>query len=595
MVANPVGCHLSDLPFKDANDWSQLHRFLGQICDAPHEHDHTRTFMLHLAAQNRNVLFSMTATLIDAAESEPAIVLTGRQVDANLAGLLTAHENAVAEPSTDEDNGPGEFPTLRSVSHSGSIYGDDDDNRRGSDVSSLTMATLNTPSSASVSSCCTLRRPERRDLSDLVDCAHTSSSAASTYSEVSEMCSFAPTEHGDRTTIAAAPASRANGSPRSPPFRGGANPLMLAWLRIDDLVLCGTLLTTPLHNNATSREMVFSVRDDARVTEHAGDVLRAPPGHGCAKFRFVRAVGENYLRVHVCPLDDRATGVKLCDFVALAPGGGGGGDDDDDDDDGVGAERSDSGCAVGGCGGDGRGVLATGVLEVDEQGRLVRWIVSPIPEQLDTTELGEEPSVTRSSQQGCAHLAGLSGLPFDRLWLSLPTEIIQYWDSVSNTPRVEEHGDTFLVKGSAVSDAALEDARAAVRAYLELKAKVRARRDESASDGGADAVVCGHLLACARAHMNDIHALREFKHGVRERQLSIELLGFGLRGVRSVTFERQCARLRLLLIARTDDGSWLQRLGVDTLAAVIAFLVPWRVHLRSGGGRSLKKGADGAA
>ena len=586
MVANPVGCHLSDLPFKDATDWSQLHRFLGQICDAPHEHDHTRTFMLHLAAQNRHVLFNMTATLIDAAGSESAIVLTGRQIDANLAGLLTAHENAVAESSTDEDNGPGEFLTLRSVSHSSSIYGDDDDNRRGSDVSSPMMATWNLPSSASVSSCCTLHRPQRRNLSDLVDCAPTSFSTASTYSEVSEMCSFAPTEHGDRTTIAAAPASRTNGSPRSPPFRGGATPLMLAWLRIDDLVLCGTLLTTPLHNNATSREMVFSVRDDVRVTEHAGDVLRAPSGHGCAKFRFARAVGENYLRVHVCLLDDRATGVKLCDFVALAPGGGG----NVDDDDGAGVERPDSGCAVGGCGGDGRGVLATGVLEVDEQGRLVRWIVSPIPEQLDTTELGEEPSVTRSSQQGCAHLAGLSGLPFDRLWLSLPTEIISDWDSVSNTPRVEEHGDTFLVKGSAVSDAALEDARAAVRAYLELKAKARARRAESGSDFD-----CARLLACARAHMKDIHALREFKHGVRERQLSIELLGFGLRGVRSVAFERQCARLRLLLIARTDDGSWLQRLGGDTLAAVIAFLVPWRVHLRSGGGRSLKKVADGAA
>ena len=236
-------------------------------------------------------------------------------------------------------------------------------------------------------------------------------------------------------------------------------------------------------------------------------------------------------------------------------------------------------------------MLATGVLEVDEQGRLVRWIVSPIPEQLDTTELGKEPSVTRSSQQGCAHLAGLSGLPFDRLWLSLPTEIIQYWDSVSNTPRVEERGDTFLVKGSAVSDAALEDARAAVRAYLELKAKARARRAESLSDS----TIYAHLLACARAHMNDTHALREFKHGVRERQLSIELLGFGLRGVRSVAFERQYARLRLLLIVRTDDDSWLQRLGDDTLAAVIAFLVPWRVHLRSGGERSLKKGADSAA
>jgi hypothetical protein len=143
MVTNPVGCRLSDLPFKDANDWSRLHRFLGQICDAPHQHDHTRTFMLHLAAQNRHVLFEMTATLIHGTDIEPLVVLTGRQVDANLAGLLMARENTAAESSsTNEDSGPGE-----SVSQSGSIYGDDADNY-ASDVSSLTTTTLNPPSSA---------------------------------------------------------------------------------------------------------------------------------------------------------------------------------------------------------------------------------------------------------------------------------------------------------------------------------------------------------------------------------------------------------------------------------------------------------------
>ena len=148
MVTNPVGCRLSDLPFKDANDWSRLHRFLGQICDAPHDHDHTRTFMLHLAAQNRHVLFEMTATLIHGTDIGPLVVLTGRQVDANLAGLLRARENTAAESSsTNEDSGPGEYPTLRSVSESGSIYGDDADNC-ASDVSSLTTTTLNPPSSA---------------------------------------------------------------------------------------------------------------------------------------------------------------------------------------------------------------------------------------------------------------------------------------------------------------------------------------------------------------------------------------------------------------------------------------------------------------
>ena len=160
MVVNPVGCRLSDLPFKDANDGSQLNRFLGQICDAPHEHDHTRTFMLHLAAQNRDVLFEMTATLIHA-ESGPVIVLTGRQVDANLAGLLMARKNVSVESSTNEDNDPGELPMLRSVSQSGSmdndpgelptlrsvsqsssIYGDGNDNAFDGNASWATMPTV---------------------------------------------------------------------------------------------------------------------------------------------------------------------------------------------------------------------------------------------------------------------------------------------------------------------------------------------------------------------------------------------------------------------------------------------------------------------
>jgi hypothetical protein len=164
MIVNPVGCRLSDLPFKDANDCPRLYRFFEQICDAPAEHDHTRTFMLHLAAQNRHVLLELTAALVHAAESDPHVVLTGRQIDSNLAGLLMAR--SVAALSHDGDNGPSAFPTLRSVSQSGSNYGDDEDSRAaldddvssvtmslpsfmgGSSISSLTTSTLNPPLAA---------------------------------------------------------------------------------------------------------------------------------------------------------------------------------------------------------------------------------------------------------------------------------------------------------------------------------------------------------------------------------------------------------------------------------------------------------------
>ena len=143
MVVNPVGCRLSDLPFKDANDCPRLYRFFEQICDAPAEHDHTRTFMLHLAAQNRNVLLELTAALVHAAESGPHVALTGRQIDSNLAGLLMARSvAALSHDANDEDNGPSASSTLRPVSQSGSIYdGDEEDNRAAfdDDVSSVTM------------------------------------------------------------------------------------------------------------------------------------------------------------------------------------------------------------------------------------------------------------------------------------------------------------------------------------------------------------------------------------------------------------------------------------------------------------------------
>ena len=187
------------------------------------------------------------------------------------------------------------------------------------------------------------------------------------------------------------------------------------------------------------------------------------------------------------------------------------------------------------------------------------------------------------ASRGTAHLAGLSGLPFDRLWLALPIEIVSDWESRhenratphADAPPVEMHSDLFLVKGSAVSDAALSDARAVVRAYLELK--VRVRRGEGGPGGGEDEEGA-RLLARARGRMWDLDALRKLRHGARERRLSQQLLGYGQRGVRSVAFPRQYARLRLLLLAgRGDAGSPLQAVGGDALALVAGFLVPWRV------------------
>ena len=56
---HPVGKLLSELPFVDDEDGYRLHRGLGRIFEAPGEHDHSRTFMLHLLAGHRRVLLEV--------------------------------------------------------------------------------------------------------------------------------------------------------------------------------------------------------------------------------------------------------------------------------------------------------------------------------------------------------------------------------------------------------------------------------------------------------------------------------------------------------------------------------------------------------
>ena len=94
MVVNPVGCLISELPFVNKNDGDRLHRSLVRIFDNLGGHDEPRMFVLHLIVQNRRVLLEMVATHVFVTESEPIIVLTGRQVDAELAGLMVSESVA---------------------------------------------------------------------------------------------------------------------------------------------------------------------------------------------------------------------------------------------------------------------------------------------------------------------------------------------------------------------------------------------------------------------------------------------------------------------------------------------------------------------
>ena len=131
-LRNPVGSLLSDLPFVKASDQARLDQFLRCIFEAPAEHDHAQTFMLHLRAKSSLVLLEMVATHFFVRDSEPIIVMTGRQIDSDLAVLLASGTViATSEANHDvlgDDVCWGESPYLVSVSQAGSIKDDDDDN-----------------------------------------------------------------------------------------------------------------------------------------------------------------------------------------------------------------------------------------------------------------------------------------------------------------------------------------------------------------------------------------------------------------------------------------------------------------------------------
>ena len=159
-LVHPLGWLLSDLPFVRESDGYLLQRALGRIFEAPDEHDETQMFALHLICQNREVLVEMVATHIVVAESDPIIVMSGREVNSDLAGLMSRKTVvAASETSADENkdghsDGQSSVFKFRSVSQAGSSKGSDDEEvplptnhcdavqkeMASSTISSLTMA-----------------------------------------------------------------------------------------------------------------------------------------------------------------------------------------------------------------------------------------------------------------------------------------------------------------------------------------------------------------------------------------------------------------------------------------------------------------------
>ena len=98
MHVDPVGRFLTDLPFVNARDGAKWQQNVIRIFEAPAEHDNARTSMLHLCTQNGTMLLEVTLDVFVTA-SESIIVMTGREVESGLAGLLRNHYGCSGTPS----------------------------------------------------------------------------------------------------------------------------------------------------------------------------------------------------------------------------------------------------------------------------------------------------------------------------------------------------------------------------------------------------------------------------------------------------------------------------------------------------------------
>ena len=108
---DPVGRFITDLPFVNARDGATWQDKVGIIFEAPAEHDKSQTLMLHLCVPNGTVLLEMTLGVFVTA-SESIIVMTGREVESGLAGLLRNHNEGPGTSSGLSAGTPSE-PDIR--------------------------------------------------------------------------------------------------------------------------------------------------------------------------------------------------------------------------------------------------------------------------------------------------------------------------------------------------------------------------------------------------------------------------------------------------------------------------------------------------
>ena len=132
MLQNPVGCLLSDLPFVNDCARTRVCEVIRRKLVIVRQQKHDELVLLHLRSRNGPVLLEMVAGALGAEFEDATIVLTGRALESDMAGLL----------------------------FSNSVSGNDEDDRVSSSMvsgtSSLTTPAVNAPSeisSISIPSC----------------------------------------------------------------------------------------------------------------------------------------------------------------------------------------------------------------------------------------------------------------------------------------------------------------------------------------------------------------------------------------------------------------------------------------------------------
>ena len=90
LVSDPRDQLLGELPFVNTRAFLKCQAAIRQAFDDAAGEKENVQVMLHLNTRNGNTLLEMVANIVRS-ESDVVVILTGRQIDSNLAGLL--HHN----------------------------------------------------------------------------------------------------------------------------------------------------------------------------------------------------------------------------------------------------------------------------------------------------------------------------------------------------------------------------------------------------------------------------------------------------------------------------------------------------------------------